>query len=177
MIYLHMDGETHGPFTADELSELWSCGEIAEGAHYWYRRMSGWTPVTEFKPPDPVAVRTPREAIVLTTAPTVANAKIEVELEILTAEYAHGLNLWGDLLVELRDGWGGRSQRMQETLRRARVSCLDELREEAWAIGADAVIAVDLDYVELGGHGKSMTLLVASGTAVRLAVTPPAFPR
>ncbi len=36
-------------------------------------------------------------------------------------------------------------------------------------VGADAVIAVDLDYQELSGGQKSgMLMLVASGTAVKL---------
>ncbi len=120
-----------------------------------------------------MAARTPATHIRLTTAPTVVNAEIETEIDIITAEYAHGLSLIGDLMVEIRDGWGGRSKKMQDALRSARVACLAELRNEAFAIGADAVIGVDLDYTELSGHGKSMTLLVASGTAVRLVVSPP----
>ena len=173
MIYLHMDGEAHGPFTAEELSKLWRLGEVRPDSLYWYRSMKEWAPVTEFKPFDPMAARTPATNIRLTTAPTIANAEIETELAIITAEHAHGLNMWGDILVELRDGWGGRSKKMQDTLRAARVGCLAELRNEAFSVGADAVIAIDLDYTELSGGGKSMTLLVASGTAVRLVTVPP----
>lgn len=176
MIYLHTEGEQHGPFTADELSELWKQGDIKPEALFWYRGMKAWMPVAQFKPYDPLTARTPATAIRLTTAPTVANAEIEVEIDIIAVEYAHGLSVWGDLLVEWRDGWGGRSQKMQDTLRAARLACLAELRNEAFAVGADAVIAIDLDYAELSGGGKSMTLLVASGTAVRLVALPPPAP-
>lgn len=37
-IYLHMDGEQHGPFTADELSTLWKLGDVEADAFFWYRR-------------------------------------------------------------------------------------------------------------------------------------------
>ena len=68
----------------------------------------------------------------------------------------------------MSDVFGGRSEAVQGTLRRARQTCLTELKKEAAAIGADAVIAVDLDYSEFSGGGKSMLFLVASGTAVKL---------
>ena len=58
---------------------------------------------------------------------------------------------------------------MQDGLRKARILALQELRQEARELGAEAVVAVDLDYSEISGGGKNMLLLVASGTAVTLA--------
>lgn len=60
---------------------------------------------------------------------------------------------------------------MQQGLKEARTAALDELRAEALALGADAVVGIDLDYSEISGGGKSMLFLVASGTAVKLEVT------
>lgn len=60
----------------------------------------------------------------------------------------------------------------QTKLREARNTVLAELKREAHRIGADAVVAVDLDYGEISGGGKSMLFLVASGTAVRLSKPP-----
>lgn len=57
---------------------------------------------------------------------------------------------------------------MQDTLRELREQAVEELRQEAARLGADAVVAVDLDYSEFSGGGKSMLFLVANGTAVRL---------
>lgn len=176
MIYVHMNGEQHGPFTVDELSELWKLGEIAPSASYWYRGMKSWEPVTGFKPPDPVAQRTPAERIRLSTADTIANAEIETELDIITAECVLGLAFLHDIFAAVRDVVGGRSKAMQDALRTARKTCLDELRNEAHALRADAVIAIDLDYSEISGQGKSMLFLVASGTAVRLVADPPPWP-
>ena len=66
----------------------------------------------------------------------------------------------------MTDFFGGRSESTQGVLRDARRTCLNELRKEAFSVGANAVIAVDLDYSEFSGKGKSMLFLVASGTAV-----------
>ncbi|WP_083906745.1 heavy metal-binding domain-containing protein [Octadecabacter arcticus] len=51
------------------------------------------------------------------------------------------------------------------TQRDTRRTALYELKREAYEVGANAVVGVDLDYVELSGAG-SMVMLVASGTAV-----------
>jgi uncharacterized protein YbjQ (UPF0145 family) len=44
---------------------------------------------------------------------------------------------------------------------------LQELGENAAAMGANAVIGIDLDYETVGGQG-SMLMVTASGTAVRV---------
>ena len=169
MIYLSVEGERHGPFTTEELSELWKAGEIDPAhAKYWYRGMPGWLPVSAFTPPsrDP---RTAASAIRLTTVNEVAKHDVEVELEIVSAECVLGMNVWQDFLAKLSDSAGGRSETMQATLKQARRTCLQELRREAFDLGADAVIGVNLAYSEISGPGKSMLFVVASGTAVRLA--------
>jgi uncharacterized protein YbjQ (UPF0145 family) len=106
--------------------------------------------------------------IKLTTAFTVANAEIETEIAIITAECVFGMNIIRDMFAGMRDIVGGRSEATQKVLRDARKTCLAELKKEAAAVGADAVIGVDLDYSEFSGSGKSMLFLVASGTAVKL---------
>ena len=85
--------------------------------------------------------------------------------EIVTAECAFGMNIFKDLFAGVRDVVGGRSKAVQETMRDARKTALYELKTEAHLVGANAVVGVDLDYVELSKSG-SMVMLVASGTAV-----------
>ena len=53
----------------------------------------------------------------------------------------------------------------EKVLNDLRETCLYELKALAYAKGADAVIAIDLDYSEFSG---GMLFLVASGTAVKL---------
>lgn len=107
-------------------------------------------------------------SIILTTAGCVEGYRVSQTLDIITAEYAFGTNVLQDVFASLTDVFGGRSAATQQVLRDARRICLDELRREAADIEADAVIAVDLDYSEFSGQGKSTLFLVASGTAVRL---------
>ena len=104
------------------------------------------------------------EAILLTTE-TAPNLNITKRIEIVTAECAFGMNIFKDLFAGVRDIVGGRSEAVQKTMRDARRTALYELKKEAHAVGANAVVAVDLDYVELSAAG-SMVMLVASGTAV-----------
>ena len=79
----------------------------------------------------------------------------------------HFGELFKDLFAGIRDIVGGRSGAYESTLREARATALNELKEEARALGADAVIGIDLDY-EVLGQGGSMLMVSASGTAVKL---------
>lgn len=106
------------------------------------------------------------EAIMLTTE-TAPNLPIIERIEIVTAECAFGMNIFKDLFAGIRDIVGGRSAAVQKTMREARRTALYELKREARAVGANAVVGVDLDYVELSAAG-SMVMLVASGTAVTI---------
>jgi uncharacterized protein YbjQ (UPF0145 family) len=95
--------------------------------------------------------------------------KVADRLDIISAEFAVGMGLLTDVFNAWRDVFGGRSKSYQNALKDARKAVLQELRREAHALGADAVLGVSLDYSEISGGGKSMLFLVASGTAVKLA--------
>ena len=108
------------------------------------------------------------DSIILTTENNPQDLLVEKRIEIITAECVFGMNLFRDIFAEVRDIVGGRSSATQKVLRDARKKCLRELKIEAYSVGADAVIGVDLDYSEFSGGRKSMLFLVASGTAVKL---------
>ena len=105
--------------------------------------------------------------IILTTEST-HDLHISERLEIISAECVLGMNILNDIGSAVRDLVGGRNETFQLKLRDARKTVLDELRREANQLGADAVVAVDLDYSEISVGGKSMLFVVATGTAVRL---------
>lgn len=102
---------------------------------------------------------------VLLTTETQSDLKILKRIEVISAEVAFGMNIFKDLFVEVRNIVGGRSKAVQDTMREARRTALYELKREAHEIGANAVVGVDLDYVELSAH-STMVMLVATGTAV-----------
>ena len=100
-------------------------------------------------------------SITVTTAPTLENYKIIDTIDIVTSETVFGMNIF-------RDFFGGRSEASQKILRDARKLCILELKKEAYRVGGNAIIGVDLDYSEISGKGKGMLFLVASGTAVKI---------
>ena len=123
--------------------------------------------VQSHRTPEKVAATKQRDAInkIMLTTETAPNLNITKRIEIVTAEVAYGMNIFKDLFASVRDVVGGRSEAVQATMRDARRTALYELKKEAHAVGANAVVGVDLDYVELSSGG-SMLMLVASGTAV-----------
>lgn len=106
------------------------------------------------------------DSIILTTTNSIDGYRVIKNLDIVAAECAFGMNIFKDLLTNLSDVFGGRSKTTQNTLKNARINCLNDLKEEALSIGANAVLGVDLEYSEFSGGGKSMLFIVASGTAV-----------
>lgn len=106
--------------------------------------------------------------VILTTAPSIQDRRVIKTVDVITAECVFGMNIFRDIFAGFSDIFGGRSEATQSVLRDARKTCLAELRKEAVSVGANAVIAIDLDYSEFSGGGKSMLFLVASGTAVVL---------
>ena len=107
-------------------------------------------------------------SVIVTTTPTIEGYRITEMVDIVTAECVFGMNVFRDLFAGVRDFVGGRSVATQKILRDTRITCLNELRQEADSVGANAVVGVDLDYSEFSGGGKSMLFLVASGTAVKV---------
>ena len=77
-----------------------------------------------------------------------------------------GANIFRDFFASIRDIVGGRSGSYEKVLREAKETALQEMSQQAAALGANAVIAIDLDYETVGGEG-SMLMVTAAGTAVR----------
>ena len=175
-IYIHNGSEPAGPFTPEELSALWGAGEIAAHAFYWYEGMPTWLSVAQFQAPPVDGPTINVRKVIVTTAHSVANREIDRERDIVTAEHAIATTVLQDISNFFRDVAGGRSGTTQDTLKKARVTCMRELREAAAEVGADAVIAVSLSYTQLTGHNTNMLLLVASGTAVKLTPVLPPLP-
>ena len=70
-----------------------------------------------------------------------------------------------DLFAGIRDIVGGRSATYEQELQKARMIALEELKQRAKELGANAVVGVDLDY-ETFGKTNGMLMVSVSGTAV-----------
>jgi uncharacterized protein YbjQ (UPF0145 family) len=103
----------------------------------------------------------------ITTTPGIDGKAIKQYCGIVAGEAILGANLFKDLFAGIRDIVGGRSATYERELQRARDIALQELRQRAQELGANAVVGVDLDY-EVLGPNNGMLMVSASGTAVRI---------
>jgi uncharacterized protein YbjQ (UPF0145 family) len=102
--------------------------------------------------------------MLLTTTSTIEGKEIEKYYGLVSGETIIGANIVRDFLAGIRDIVGGRSGSYEQVLREAKQECLKEITAQAQAMGANAIIGIDLDYETVGG---SMLMVTAAGTAVR----------
>ena len=102
--------------------------------------------------------------MLVTTTNTVEGKKIVKYIGLVTGETIIGANIFKDLFAGLRDIVGGRSGSYEQVLREGKNTAVSEMQQYAAAMGANAIIGVDLDY-ETVGSGGSMLMVTASGTA------------
>lgn len=105
--------------------------------------------------------------MLLTTTNVVEGRPVQQYLGVINAQSIIGANIFKDIFAGLRDVFGGRSKTYERVLEEAKEDALRELSEKAQALGANAVVGVDLDFETIGSNG-SMLMVIATGTAVRL---------
>jgi uncharacterized protein YbjQ (UPF0145 family) len=103
--------------------------------------------------------------MITTTTPTIEGRPVRDYLGIVTGEAILGANIFKDFGASVRDVIGGRSAGYEKDLQKARETALAEMQEAAEALGANAVVGIDIDYETLKG---SMLMVTASGTAVKV---------
>ena len=106
--------------------------------------------------------------MILTTTDSVEGRKITAYLGIVAADAMMGTNMFRDMFAKVRDVVGGRVGSYEKVFAEAKLEALKDLEEKAKALGADAVVGIDLDYEILGGDEKTMLHVSANGTAVKL---------
>jgi len=105
--------------------------------------------------------------VIVTTTPSIEGKTIKAYIGIVSGEVIMGTNIFKDLLAGIRDVVGGRSASYEQELIRAKETAVEEMKQRAAALGANAVVGVDLDY-EVLGQSNGMLMVSASGTAVQI---------
>ena len=103
--------------------------------------------------------------MIVTTTPTIEGRRIRQYLGLVTGEAILGANIFKEFFAGIRDIVGVRSAAYEGELRKAREIAQAEMEQTAAALGANAVVGIDLDYETVGGHG-GMLMVSISGTAV-----------
>ncbi|WJV55512.1 heavy metal-binding domain-containing protein [Pectobacteriaceae bacterium CE90] len=104
----------------------------------------------------------------LSTTPTLEGYVITEYCGVVTGEAILGVNVFRDFFAGIRDIVGGRSGAYEKELGRARQIAFRELQEQAEALGANAVVGIDIDYQTVG-KDNSMLMVSVSGTAVKIS--------
>lgn len=102
--------------------------------------------------------------MLLTTTSTIEGKVIEQYYGMVSGETIIGANIVRDFLAGIRDIVGGRSGSYEQVLKEAKEEVIREITAQAHAMGANAIIGIDLDYETVGG---TMLMVTAAGTAVR----------
>lgn len=105
--------------------------------------------------------------MITTTTNSIEGKKIAEYKGIVFGEVITGINFIKDFAAGLSNFFGGRSSSYEDELIQARMNALQEMKQRAGQLGADAVVGVKLDYEVLGAD-NGMLMVTASGTAVTL---------
>ncbi len=103
--------------------------------------------------------------MIVSTTTSLEGKPVKRYLGVVTGESIVGANIIRDIQARFRDVFGGRSGAYEQELRKARQTALQEMQDEAQKLGANAVLAIDIDYETVGG---TMLMVTASGTAVQV---------
>jgi len=103
--------------------------------------------------------------MIITTTPSVEGKTILEYKGIVVGEVISGVDFIKDMAASFTNFFGGRSQSYEGELIQARENAIAEMEQRAYAMGANAVVGVDLDY-EVLGQGNNMLMVTVSGTAV-----------
>lgn len=103
--------------------------------------------------------------MIVTTTHDIQGKPISEYLGIVIGETIVATNIFRDIGAAFRDVVGGRSGSYEKKMNEARETAIKEMTEKAVALGADAVVGVDIDYETVGNN---MMMVSASGTAVKL---------
>lgn len=103
--------------------------------------------------------------MILTTTPNIEGKRITEYLGIVTGETIVGANIFRDIMAGIRDIVGGRSGAYENAFREARQIAFAEMEQDAAALGANAVVGIDIDIETVGVQG-GMLMVSISGTAV-----------
>ncbi|WP_139998526.1 YbjQ family protein [Paenibacillus paridis] len=102
--------------------------------------------------------------MLITTTPTIEGRPIQEYIGIVTGEAIMGANVVRDFFASITDIVGGRSGAYESKLKEARDVAIGEMKNQAAKLGANAIVAIDIDY-EVVREG--MLMVAVSGTAVR----------
>ena len=106
--------------------------------------------------------------MIITSTNDIKGFKITQYLDLINVNIVIGANFFSDFFASFTDVFGGYSDTYQSKLDKIYGDALRELTKKAMNKGADGIIGVHFDFDELSGKGKSMFMVTAYGTPVKM---------
>lgn len=88
-------------------------------------------------------------------------------LGLVTGQSVTGTGVISEFTSSWTDLFGKQAGRYNQKLKAGEVLCASQLRKQTLDLGGNAIVAVDIDYSEVGGD-KGMLMVCMTGTAVHL---------
>ena len=89
-------------------------------------------------------------------------------IKLVTAQSVTGEGALTEFLSSFSETFGGTSTRLAGKLKNGENICISNLRMEAIRAGANAVIACDIDFAQIGAHERGILMVCMAGTAIHL---------
>ncbi len=106
--------------------------------------------------------------MITTTTSTIPNIEITEILSVVHNRVVLGTNLFSDISAGFSDIFGGKNTAYEKRLAEITNQVIEGLKEKSKKIKADALIDLKIDVDEISGGSKSMFLVSAIATAVKL---------
>ena len=107
--------------------------------------------------------------MITTTTSTIPNTEITEILSVVHNRVVLGTNLLSDIGAGLSDIFGGSNTTYEKKLAEITNQVIEGLKEKGKKIKADALIDLKIDVDEISGGSKSMFMVTAIATAVKLS--------
>ncbi|MDR0471009.1 MAG: YbjQ family protein [Nitrososphaerota archaeon] len=103
-------------------------------------------------------------SFLIVTTPTVAGYRIKKVLGIVTGLTPRTRGIWGQFVGGIESMIGGEVTAFSSEVEKARWEAIDRLRSRAKAMGANAIVGLDVETSSIGQ--SNVVLFSATGTAV-----------
>jgi uncharacterized protein YbjQ (UPF0145 family) len=108
------------------------------------------------------------KSIRLFTTPTVEGTPIEAYCGLVTANQVAGTGFLTDFTASISDFFGGNSGVYRNEMNRLYSDVIENISQQTFALGGNAVIGVRVDFDNISAKNMSMFMVSMQGTAVKL---------
>ena len=109
-----------------------------------------------------------KNKIPVSTASTIHGVEIDKSIGFISTHVVAGTNIFSDMLASFSDVFGGRSESYKSQLTSIKNEAIEQLIDEATRLGGNGIVGMSIDLDEVSGNNKSMFMVTATGTAVKI---------